>query len=247
VRREALEKLLRDVAGGKLPAGEALEKLAAVSFADLGYAKLDTGRHSRCGFPEVIYCEGKSRRHLAGIATSLSDELVVVATRASKEDYEVILGAVPHAVYHEEARVVIADKREDLTLVGNILVASAGTSDFPVAEEAALVAEAMGNLVRRVYDVGVAGVHRLLAHTDELGEARVVIAVAGMEGALPSVVAGLVGVPVIGVPTSVGYGASFGGLASLLAMLNSCAGRVAVVNIDNGYGAACIASSINHA
>lgn len=217
----------------------------AFSFSDLGYAKVDTGRAHRCGFPEVIYCEGKSAAHLRGIVERCAEEQVFLATRADEAAYTEIKSVLAHAVYHAEARIVVADRRKRVKKVGHIVVASAGTADFPVAEEAAVTCEVMGNRVERIYDAGVAGVHRLLAHNDSLAKARVIVAVAGMEGALPGVIAGLVGCPVIGVPTSVGYGASFGGLAALLAMLNSCANGVAVVNIDNGYGAGCMASMIN--
>lgn len=242
---DRIKDLLGQVASGKLSPKAAAERLAFLGFTDIGYAKVDSGRARRCGFPEVVYCEGKSSEHLRGIAEAVAGQEVLLATRASPEAYEQIKAVVPKAVYHAEARIVVADRRKRKRRVGRIVVASAGTADFPVAEEAAVVAEVMGNHVERLYDAGVAGVHRLLAHSDVLAKARVIVAVAGMEGALPGVVAGLVGCPVIGVPTSVGYGASFGGIAALLTMLNTCANGVAVVNIDNGYGAGCLASMIN--
>lgn len=240
-----LRDLLEDVASGRVSVEQAAKKLAAYSFSDLGYAKWDCGRAHRCGFPEVIYCEGKSAKHLRGIANRCATEDIVLATRADQTAFDEIKRELPHAVYHPDARIVVADRREPKPGTGGIAVVSAGTADFGVAEEAALVAEVMRGNVERIYDVGVAGVHRLLAHSEALSEARVIVAVAGMEGALPGVIAGLVSCPVIGVPTSVGYGASFGGVSALLTMLNACATGVAVVNIDNGYGAGCLASMIN--
>lgn len=240
-----LAHLLEQVASGALSPQKAANRLSSYCFTDLGYAKPDSGRAHRCGFPEVIYCENKSLEHLKGIVEQSADEDVVLATRASRDAYETIKSVLPRAVYHAEARIVVADRRRRVRRVGSVAVVSAGTADHAVAEEAALIAEVMGSRVERIYDVGVAGVHRLLAHAELLQRARVIVAVAGMEGALPGVVAGLVGCPVIGVPTSVGYGASFGGVAALLTMLNSCANGLAVVNIDNGYGAGCLASMIN--
>ncbi len=243
--RGDIHSLLERVASGAISPEAAAEELAGFSFADLGYAKIDMGREHRCGFPEVVYCQGKSPAHLRGIAERIADEGVLLATRADRAAYDEIKSVLPRAAYHAAARIVIADGREATPGKGHVVVASAGTADLPVAEEAALVAETMGSFVERIYDVGVAGVHRLLAHREALEKARVIVAVAGMEGALPSVIAGLVSCPVIGVPTSVGYGASFGGIAALLTMLNSCANGIAVVNIDNGYGAGCLASMIN--
>jgi NCAIR mutase (PurE)-related protein len=208
---------------------------------------VDHHRALRKGFPEVIFGSGKTPAQTAAIAERIvSRGQTLLVTRADASQFEAVRGTVPDAVYHEAARV-IERRAEDIPAgTGTILVASAGTSDQPVAEEAAVSAEVMNNRVDRLYDVGVAGLHRLLAAQDRLLAARVIIVVAGMEGALPSVVGGLVGVPVVAVPTSIGYGASFGGVAALLGMLNSCAPGVGVVNIDNGFGAACIASLINH-
>jgi NCAIR mutase (PurE)-related protein len=215
-------------------------------YEDLGFAKIDHHRSIRQGFPEVILGLGKSPDQVASIATQIvarGNSLLV--TRAEQVAWDAVKAAVPNAKYHSLARCITVSG-ECTPGKGTIVLCSAGTSDQPVAEEAAVTAEVLGNSVERIYDVGVAGIHRLLAQRDRLDAARVVIVVAGMEGALPSVVAGMVGVPVIAVPTSIGYGASFGGVAALLGMLNSCANGVSVVNIDNGYGAGCIASMINH-
>jgi NCAIR mutase (PurE)-related protein len=216
-------------------------------FEDLGFAKVDHHRSIRQGFPEVIYGQGKTPPQLAAIAeriVSAGQNLLV--TRTTPEAYAAVRETVPGAEFHELARVITFRVTDPPAGTGTIGVAAAGTADLPVAEEAAICLEAMGNTVDRLYDVGVAGLHRLLAVHDRLTTARVLVVVAGMEGALPSVVGGLVDVPVIAVPTSVGYGSSLGGLTALLAMLNSCASGVSVVNIDNGFGAAAIASSINH-
>ena len=215
-------------------------------YEDLGFAKIDHHRSIRQGFPEVILGLGKSPDQVAAIAAQIvarGNPLLV--TRAEEVAWEAVKARVPNAEYHALARCITV-KGECTPGKGTIVLCSAGTSDQPVAEEAAVTAEILGNTVERIYDVGVAGIHRVLAQRDRLDEARVVIVVAGMEGALPSVVAGMVAVPVIAVPTSIGYGASFGGIAALLGMLNSCANGVSVVNIDNGYGAGCIASMINH-
>jgi hypothetical protein len=224
----------------------ALQRLRSLPFEDLGFAKVDQHRALRTGVPEAIFCLGKSPEQVVAIAGRLAEHHVnVLATRA---DVSVVAAAtaagLPH-VYHALARLLVV-RPAPTEGVGLVAVAAAGTSDLPVAEEAALTAEALGNRVERVYDCGVAGLHRLLAHHDTLAESNVIVAVAGMEGALPSVIGGLLDRPVIAVPTSVGYGASLGGLAALLAMLNSCAPGVSVVNIDNGYGAAHQASQINH-
>jgi hypothetical protein len=224
----------------------ALQRLRSLPFEDLGFAKVDQHRTLRTGAAEAIFCPGKSPEQVVAIATRLAEHHVnVLATRAEAAVAHAVAAAgLPH-VYHAAARLLVV-RPAPTEGVGLIAVAAAGTSDLPVAEEAALTAEALGNRVERVHDCGVAGLHRLLAHGDTLGEANVIVAVAGMEGALPSVIGGLLDRPVIAVPTSVGYGASFGGLAALLAMLNSCAPGVSVVNIDNGYGAAHQASQINH-
>jgi pyridinium-3,5-biscarboxylic acid mononucleotide synthase len=213
---------------------------------DLAFATVDHERAARTGFPEVIFCPGKSDQQIAEIAAALARSApVVMATRAPKSAFDAVKVRLPEAVFHEEARIVSWEK-EPLPRVGCVAVFSAGTSDGPVAAEAVVSLEIMGNNVDRINDVGVAGLHRVLNHRDLLNAANAIVAVAGMDGALPSVIAGLTSKPVIATPTSVGYGASFQGIAALLAMLNSCAVGVSVVNIDNGFGAACVASRINH-
>jgi len=232
---------------GTISEQEALDKLKILPYEDLHFAKIDHHRALRQGFPEVVYCQGKTVEQVVKIMEALTKQNNnILATRANKEMYAAVQNIIPDAEYHEIARLIIV-RRSELNIDADrfILVVSAGTSDIPVAEEAALTAEIMGNEVKRVYDVGVAGIHRLLAHQDILQKANVLIVVAGMEGALASVVGGLVCKPVIAVPTSVGYGANFGGLAALLSMLNSCAAGIAVVNIDNGFGAGRLASMIN--
>jgi NCAIR mutase (PurE)-related protein len=215
-------------------------------FEDLGFAKVDHHRSIRQGFPEVVLGLGKTPDQIAKIASQIVGRgQPLLVTRADEAAWNTVRTVVANAEYHAVARCITV-KGPAAPGKGTIALCSAGTSDLPVAEEAAVTAEALGNEVDRMYDVGVAGIHRVLAQRDRLASARVIIVVAGMEGALPSVVAGMVGVPVIGVPTSIGYGASFGGVAALLGMLNSCANGVSVVNIDNGYGAGCIASMINH-
>jgi len=247
----AIKKLLRDVKAGRISEDEALSHLKGLPFEDLGFAHVDHHRILRRGFPEVILCEGKTVEQIVAISQRIVAEgNPLLATRATAQQAEAIQKVIPEAEYNPTARTVVARtrgrrKRGRVTQKGTILVISAGTSDIPVAEEAAVTAEAMDNSVERVYDVGVAGIHRLLAHREKLEAAHVIIVVAGMEGALPSVVAGLVGVPVIAVPSSVGYGASFRGLAALLSMLNSCSPNVCVVNIDNGFGAGYLASVMN--
>ena len=222
-----------------------MRALRASPFEELGFAKVDTHRAVRQGFPEVVLGLGKTPGQVAAIAERIgANGQSLLVTRATPEVHAAVLGVLPEAVYHAEARVITLDRGEVEPGRGIVLVVSAGTSDIPVAEEAAVSAQIMGNTVERLYDVGVAGIHRLLRSQDQLQQARVIIVAAGMEGALPSVVAGLVRAPVIAVPTSIGYGASFGGVAALLGMLNSCANGIAVVNIDNGFGAACMASAI---
>lgn len=237
--------LLRGVAAGETSPEDALLRLKEEPFVDLGYAKVDLHRSVRQGAAEVIYGAGKTPEQIAGIAARLGERGCrnILVTRISPEAAEEVKQSIP-LDYHREARLGLAFPGEQKRL-GRIVVATGGTSDIPVAEEAALTAEAMGNRVIRLYDVGVAGLHRLLSSLDTLMSARCVIAVAGMEGALASVVGGLVDCPVIAVPTSVGYGASFGGLSALLSMLNSCASGCSVVNIDNGFGAGYLASRIN--
>jgi len=246
-----LHDLLSRLQRGEVPI-EAVEadlmgRLRAQPFEDLGFARVDHHRTVRKGFPEVVFGEGKTPAQVAAIAGRIvSRGHTLLITRTGAEAYAAVRETVPDAVFHEQARIIERRAGEIAPGTGPILVAVAGTSDLAVAEEAAVTAEVMNNAVDRLFDVGVAGLHRLLSARDRLDAARVVIVVAGMEGALPSVVGGLVRAPVIAVPTSVGYGASFGGVAALLGMLNSCAPGVAVVNIDNGFGAACIASQINH-
>jgi len=245
--RRKLEELLRAVAAGELSVDGAVERLKHFPYADLGFARVDTHRALRVGFPEVIFCQGKTPAQAAAIAARIAETgSAVLATRATAEAYEAVREKCPGARYHEEGRVVVVPGETAVEPRGRVLVLSAGTADIPVAEEAAVVAETVGCHVERVYDVGVAGLHRLLDKLDAIHKADCIIVVAGMEGALASVVAGLGGGPVVAVPTSVGYGASFGGVAPLLTMLNSCAGGVVVVNIDNGFGAGYAAALIAH-
>jgi NCAIR mutase (PurE)-related protein len=243
---DKLRTLLDEVAAGRVSAADAMTRLRGLPFDDLGFAMVDKHRALRAGGAEAVFCPGKTPAQIVAILRSLiTDHVNVLATRADAEVAAAVAAAeIPH-IHHAVARLIVA-RPEHRDGVGLVVVAAAGTSDLPVAEEAALVAEALGNRVERVTDCGVAGLHRLLAHREVLAEANAIIAVAGMEGALPSVVAGLVDRPVIAVPTSVGYGTSLNGLAALLTMLNSCAAGVSVVNIDNGYGAAHQASQINH-
>jgi pyridinium-3,5-biscarboxylic acid mononucleotide synthase len=243
----AIELLLNEVSEGKTDVPAALQRLRHLPFEDLGFAKLDHHRTLRTGMPEVIFASGKTSLQVATIFERMSKAGGnVLATRASREAFEAVQTLEPRAVYHEMARVITLSQAEPVPGKGLIAVVCAGTSDLPVAEEAALTAKLMGNTVELIADVGVAGIHRLLAQQNSLKSARVLIVCAGMEGALPTVVGGLVNAPVLAVPTSVGYGASFGGVAALLGMLNTCAPNVCAVNIDNGFGAACIASLINH-
>ena len=243
--REKVAALLEAVASGTITPAQALARLRDLPVEDLRFARVDVHRSLRHGVPEAIFCQGKTPEQVVAIARRLAeDHHNVLATRASAEVIETLLASGLSCRVHESARLVVVNPKPS-DGVGLIVVVSAGTSDQPVAEEAALTAEAMGNAVERLYDCGVAGLHRLVPHLDRLNEANAIIAVAGMEGALPTVLGGLVDRPVIAVPTSVGYGASLGGVAALLAMLNSCAPGVSVVNIDNGYGAAAQASQIN--
>jgi NCAIR mutase (PurE)-related protein len=247
-----LRELLENVRLGTVEPGVAhdlvLDLVRKHPVADLGFARVDHDRSRRQGFPEVVFGLGKTAAQIAGIAEQIvARGHTLLVTRTDERAYDAVRRVVPEAAYHPVARAITFQQDDVQPGRGTILVAAAGTSDIPVAEEACVTAEVMGNTVDRLIDVGIAGIHRLLAEHARLRSAGVVIVVAGMEGALPSVVGGLVSVPVIAVPTSVGYGASFGGLAALLGMLNSCAAGVAVVNIDNGFGAATIASRINHA
>jgi len=246
VDRARVEGVLRDLKAGKLSVREAMDRLRTLPFEDLGFAKVDTHRSLRKGFPEAVYCPGKTDAQIVEIVRRLAlNASVILATHAAPKTFERVRKALQGSpvAYHEAARLIVVGtlpKRRK----GLVAVVTAGTSDAPVAEEAALTAEAMGTRVDRVYDVGVAGVHRILEQRKRLEKARVIVVVAGMEGALPSVVSGLVEAPVIAVPTSVGYGASFDGLAALLAMMNACSPGVAVVNIDNGFGAGYLAAMI---
>lgn len=240
-----LKDLLEQVQNGRIDVDAAMHQLKKLPFEDLGYARIDTHRCVRTGVPEVIYCEGKTIGQIQGIAQRIArNHSNILATRANRDVFEGIREVIEACQYHEMARIVVIHPRP-VEKTGNIAVVSAGTSDIPVAEEAAVTAEVLGNNVNRIYDVGVAGIHRLLYVCDDLFKANVAVVVAGMEGALASVVGGLVSCPVIGVPTSIGYGASFGGVAALLSMLNSCASGVSVVNIDNGFGGGYQASLIN--
>lgn len=245
--QKEIRSLLKQVAEGSMSVEQALLQIKLSPFTDLGYAKLDDHRAVRQGVAEVIYGAGKTPEQIRDIAAALLErgqELVLI-TRMSETAAELTGQSLPLR-YHKIGRIGIVGEMPVPDGVGSIVVATGGTSDMPVAEEAAFTAEALGNRVVRLYDVGVAGLHRLLSHADVIMEARVIIAIAGMEGALASVIGGLADVPVIAVPTSVGYGASFGGLSALLSMLNSCASGVSVVNIDNGFGAGYLASMINH-
>jgi NCAIR mutase (PurE)-related protein len=243
---QAIRTLLERVAAGECSTAEAMETLRALPFEDLGFAKLDHHRGLRKGFAEVVYCEGKTPQQVADIIAALAEHSPqVLGTRARREQYDAACARLPELQYDESARAIWFDREPDRPRRAGAIIVVAGTSDLPVAREAAITLDLMGHAAPLISDVGVAGVHRLLHHLPALRRANVIIAVAGMEGALPSVVAGAVAAPVIAVPTSVGYGASFGGVTALLAMLNSCAPGVSVVNIDNGYGAAHLAAIIN--
>ncbi len=246
MKKEEVLKLLELFEKGALAREEITEQLMNQGADSLGYAVIDTDRGGRTGIPEVIYSAGKTPAQVSEIADRMQKRgIPVLATRASREVYDAVKEKIPDAIYHQESRAVIYQPERPEPSVGYIAVVSAGTSDIPVAEEAVITAEFLGNRVERVYDVGVAGIHRLLHKMELIKGARVIIVVAGMEGALASVVGGLVDKPVIGVPCSTGYGTNFGGVSALLSMLNSCATGVSVVNIDNGFGAACQASLIN--
>lgn len=240
-----IKELLRGVADGRISPEDAELKLKLIPFEDMGFAKPDLHRGLRQGVPEVIYGEGKSAEQISEIAAKLLEngQKTVLITRLSAEKAKKL---TVKTEYFDTARIGVAGELPKPDTDGKIVVATGGTSDMPVAEEAAVTAQALGNKVTRLYDVGVAGIHRLLAHNEDIMSAKVIVAIAGMEGALASVIGGLADCPVIAVPTSVGYGASFGGLSALLSMLNSCASGVSVVNIDNGFGAGYLASMINH-
>jgi NCAIR mutase (PurE)-related protein len=246
VNKERLKNLLERVRSGLVGVDEAIERMASLPYEDIDFARVDHHRDLRLGFPEVIFGQGKTAEQIAEIAQRiLTNSSNLLISRTTEQVFDVVRNIAPDAEFHAGARMisVIRDRTERGD--GTIAIISAGTSDVPVAEEAAVTAAAMGNRVSRIYDVGVAGIHRLFGARPDFESARVIVVVAGMEGALPSVVGGMVSVPVIAVPTSVGYGASFDGLAALLGMLNSCASNVTVVNIDNGFGAGFVASLIN--
>jgi len=244
--RVKLREVLESVAAGTVSPEAAAQRFRDMPFEDLGFAKVDHHRSLRKGYPETVFCAGKTPGQVVAIVSRMVEHgSNVLATRCDAAVVEAVLEAQPDAVHHEAARVLTVTVNPPESLAGYIAVLCAGTSDIPVAEEAAVTCEAMGNTVERVHDVGVAGLHRVLDNRKTLEDANALIVCAGMEGALPSVVAGLVDKPVIGVPTSIGYGASFGGITALLSMLNSCASGVAVVNIDNGFGAGMIATMIN--
>jgi len=241
-----LEKLLNEVKSGDKSIGEALDILKYFPYTDLGFARIDHQREVRTGYPEIVYCAGKTTEQVIEIFKIMSErENNIVGTRADQKMFEEVKKVIPEAVYYPVARIISIRKKEPDTPETSIAVISAGTSDMPVAEEAAVTAELLGNKVVRIYDAGVAGIHRLVDKLPDIKNSRVVVVIAGMEGALASVVGGLVDKPVIAVPTSVGYGANFGGVSALLAMLTSCSSGVSVVNIDNGFGAGFSASMIN--
>ena len=247
MEQKELKQLLTKIADGKISVDDAVLKFKSMPFEDLGFAKVDHHRGIRQGAAEVIYGAGKTPEQITEIAKKLieSGQKTVLITRMSREAAECVEKSLPFS-YYETGRIGIVGEMPKPDTETNIVIATGGTSDIPVAEEAALTAEALGNKVTRLYDVGVAGIHRLFAHSEDIMRAKVIIAIAGMEGALASVIGGMADCPVIAVPTSIGYGASFGGLSALLSMLNSCASGVSVVNIDNGFGAGYLASMINH-
>ncbi|MHB8840652.1 MAG: nickel pincer cofactor biosynthesis protein LarB [Candidatus Aquicultor sp.] len=241
-----IRQILKRLKNGDVGVEEAYERLKHLPFTDLEFAKVDNHRAMRKGFPEVIFCQGKTPEQIKNISRTLLDNgNTLLATRADEAAYRAVQDVEPEAIYHSQARIIVVDRRPSTPAVGNVIIISAGTADVPVAEEAAITAEMLGAKVARVFDVGVAGLHRLLAFYEKIASAKVLVVVAGMDGVLPSVVGGLASCPVIAVPTSIGYGAHFGGLAPLLTMLNSCASGVSVVNIDNGFGAGYLAAMIN--
>jgi len=246
MNKDSLKKLLAEVRSGKVDVKDAMTALRHLPFEDIEFAVVDHHRHLRQGAPEVIYCEGKTVPQVRAIAQKMLEQgSDVLATRVDKDVYKSLKALDKRADYNEAARTVVIEHKKKKPTEGTVLIVTAGTPDIPVGEEAAVTARAMGSRVETMYDVGVSGIHRLFSRKDTLYSARVIVVVAGMDGALPSVVGGLVDKPVIAVPTSVGYGASFGGIAALLTMLNSCAPGIAVVNIDNGFGAGCMAHKIN--
>jgi NCAIR mutase (PurE)-related protein len=241
-----VEKLLKDVKSGQTSVDEALTVLKDFPYTDLGFARIDHHRELRTGYPEIVYCAGKTVEQVREIFRAMSGkENNIIGTRAGSEMFEAVKSILPETIYYPVARIISLQKKKPETPTGTIAVITAGTSDIPVAEEAAITAELLGNKVLRIFDAGVAGIHRLVDKLPEIRSCRVVVVIAGMEGALASVVGGLVDKPVIAVPTSIGYGANFGGISALLAMLTSCSAGVTVVNIDNGFGAGFSASMIN--
>lgn len=246
MNREEIKRLLEDIKNEKISLEEGISEIEILPYKDIGYALVDNHRELRVGYPEVIYCAGKTVEQVVGIVKyMLEKECNILATRADEKIYDAVLNICPDAEYNKHGRIITIKRKEIDIPDSFIAVVTAGTSDIPVAEEAAATAEFLGNKVERIFDVGVAGIHRLFGKLDIIKNAKVVVVVAGMEGALASVVAGLIDKPVIAVPTSVGYGANFGGLSALLTMLNSCSSGVSVVNIDNGFGAGYLASMIN--
>jgi NCAIR mutase (PurE)-related protein len=246
MKSESIKHILNSVSKGTLSVEAALDQLRDLPFKDLGHTKIDSHRELRTGYPEIIFCQNKTVEQVQSIMEYMSTKKVnILGTRASREIFEAVKKTIPHARYHELARIITIEHEKRKTTKTFIAVLTAGTSDIPVAEEAALTAEIFGNRVKRFFDVGVAGIHRLYNNLEQIRKAKVIIVIAGMEGALPSIVGGLVEQPIIAVPTSVGYGANFQGLSALLGMLTSCAAGVAVVNIDNGFGAGYMASLIN--
>ncbi|HCC71589.1 MAG TPA: nickel pincer cofactor biosynthesis protein LarB [Bacteroidales bacterium] len=246
MNREALKDLLNELSEGKINVEEAIDKLKYFPYSDLGFARIDHHREIRTGYPEIVFCEGKTTAQVRDIFRHISETgQNAIGTRANKEKYEVVSSIAPEAIWYEEARIISIIKNKNKEAATPVAVITAGTSDIPVAEEAAVTCELLGNRVNRIYDAGVAGIHRLFDKLSDIKKCRVVIVIAGMEGALASVVGGLIDKPVIAVPTSVGYGANFNGISALLAMLTSCASGVSVVNIDNGFGAGFNASMIN--
>jgi pyridinium-3,5-biscarboxylic acid mononucleotide synthase len=246
MNRERIAKLLEDVRSGVLDVGQAMEKLKSLPYDDLGFAKIDTHRSVRTGFPEVIFCQGKTVDQVREIVRKMLPQTpVILGMRAGEDVYLAVREVTDKVEYRKSARAIVVGEKPEPKSRGLVLIVSAGTADMPVVEEAAITAEIMGNRVEKLFDVGVAGVHRLLDNRERLYAANVIVVVAGMEGALPSVVGGLVDKPVIAVPTSVGYGANFNGLSALLTMLTSCVPGIGVVNIDNGFGAGYLAGLIN--
>ena len=245
MKEEYIREILSGVRDGSVSEDEAFSCLKERLYKEMGFANLDNHRQIITGFPEVVFCQGKTSEQIRDIFAELAKHGTVMGTRATEKDFALVKELLPDAEYDSMARIIYYGLKEDAQPIGRVVVVSAGTADMPVAEEAAMTARILGNEVSRVYDVGVAGIHRVIEKLDIITEADVVIVVAGMEGALASVVGGLVSAPVIAVPTSVGYGSNFKGLSALLSMLNSCANGVAVVNIDNGFGAAYMASVIN--